>query len=241
MSPRARSVWGLSLAFSSVVPASPGPAEEDMGHRGGSPRGTRLVAACVLLAASNLACVCWVLLLKAKSRTDTACLNGLCSHELTPEILSDIFRNFQKKNSSRAHGILKDFGPLAWEEEWESEKVVLEENGVWITVKEQGWYLVFVQATFQLWKGMAEPADRMNLRLQVDIKFRENSQELFAAFEDKTQMLTNDTLAARLSLPVLLWLSESDGLRVQAKPRKHIVFASSPHSTFLTLFKYSDK
>ncbi|KAJ8388761.1 hypothetical protein AAFF_G00129940 [Aldrovandia affinis] len=129
-------------------------------------------------------------------------------------------------------------GTLLWEKEHLFQRnVSLGEDGTQILVKEQGYYLVFAQATFKVPNQSSK-----DLMLRVDVQYNESSEQFSAIFRTHygKQSYDGGESDVVLSKPILLWLVPGDRLAVVTHPWQLVEYEKHPISTFLTVFKYSD-
>ncbi|XP_076869608.1 uncharacterized protein LOC143519742 [Brachyhypopomus gauderio] len=146
--------------------------------------------------------------------------------------------------TSKAHYLLKvnsscADGRLTWAEEWQSSQLYLDSNHTWITVKEQGFYLIYMQVTYVL-RG-ANDDSRMSpvdLSLILDYRYAQGEQEFAAAFD--TRPLMDKVQDAHLGNFLLLRLNAGEQVSVRAQPKERIKYNDiRPFSSYLTMVRYA--
>ncbi|KAG7480534.1 hypothetical protein MATL_G00057270 [Megalops atlanticus] len=169
------------------------------------------------------------------------------SRELNDSTMSALFRApvFKPsmflsayKNENDEHQ--SNEGSLMWTSDPENpnEGLSLCPNGTWISVKERGLYLLFVQATFKV----TSTTTTTNLMLRVDVQYEERTDMFSAIFKTfcGSQACEEEQSDVVLSKPILLRMHPGDNLTVVTSHRELVDYTRYPISTFLTLFKYSD-
>ncbi|XP_062845273.1 uncharacterized protein si:dkey-220k22.3 [Trichomycterus rosablanca] len=156
-------------------------------------------------------------------------------HEGTAVV--DMFRVL----SSKAHVLLKvknttEDGLLVWEDEWRASKILLDETETWITVKERGVYLIFIQVTYALVKD--GDSTTVDLKVIVDLNFTENRQQFAAAFD--TRHLSSADQDAHLTSLFLIEMKAGEKISVSASPKKWISTEPRPFCSFITIVRYAD-
>ncbi|KAG9354621.1 hypothetical protein JZ751_001334 [Albula glossodonta] len=127
-------------------------------------------------------------------------------------------------------------GVILWREESGLERnMSLSKNGAQIRVNDQGFYLVFVQASFRV-----PNVNRENLWLKLVVHYPESHNQYSAVFTTHVGTQSSDEIDVVLNKPVLVWLRPGNYLTVLTHPFDLVERESNPSSTFLTVFKYSD-
>ncbi|XP_036381791.1 uncharacterized protein si:dkey-220k22.3 [Megalops cyprinoides] len=182
------------------------------------------------------------------SKKDCGCHNSCTnrSRELNDTTMSAFFRApvskasmflSAYKNENDEHQSSE--GSLMWTSDPEnpSEGLSLSPNRTWISVKERGLYLLFVQATFKV-----TTTTTTNLMLRVDVQYEERTDMFSAIFKTYcgSQACVEEQSDVVLSKPILLRMHPGDNLTVVTSHRELVDYTRYPIPTFLTLFKYSD-
>lgn len=122
---------------------------------------------------------------------------------------------------------------LRWEQVW-SANISLDENKNWMTVKEPGVYLVYVQLTYSL-----KNSSRVDLSMCVEFGFPEGTEEFAGAFD--TRQPTEKEQDAHLSKFFLLHMKAGNRLSITARPKERIKYKDvRPFSSFITIVRYAD-
>ncbi|XP_035382711.1 uncharacterized protein si:dkey-220k22.3 [Electrophorus electricus] len=147
--------------------------------------------------------------------------------------------------TSKAHYLLKVKNSsadsrLTWNEEWENSQFYLDSDQAWLTVKEQGFYLLYMQVTYGL-KGtdLDKGVSSADLSLIVDYRYKQGEQEFAAAFD--TRPLTDREQDAHLHNFLLLRMRAGEQLSVRAQPKERIKYSDiRPISSYLTMVRSPD-
>ncbi|KAK1787902.1 hypothetical protein P4O66_016381 [Electrophorus voltai] len=146
--------------------------------------------------------------------------------------------------TSKAHYLLKVKNSsadsrLTWNEEWKNSQFYLDSDQAWLTVKEQGFYLLYMQVTYGL-KGtdLDKGVSSADLSLIVDYRYKQGEQEFAAAFD--TRPLTDREQDAHLHNFLLLRMRAGEQLSVRAQPKERIKYSDiRPISSYLTMVSFS--
>ncbi|KAK3527678.1 hypothetical protein QTP86_033573 [Hemibagrus guttatus] len=129
---------------------------------------------------------------------------------------------------------------LRWEEVW-SANISLDESKIWMTVKEAGVYLVYVQLTYSLRNSSRVDLNsyRVDLSMRVEFSYDEGKDEFTGAFD--TRQPTEKSQDAHLSKFFLLHMKAGNRLSIKASPKKRITYNDvRPFSSFITIVRYAD-
>lgn len=127
-------------------------------------------------------------------------------------------------------------GRLLWESEWRvTGQIFLDETETWITVKERGVYLIFIQVTYNLEKDGNNTT--VDINFIVDFNFTDGKQQFDAAFDTRQ---VNSKQDAHLTSLLLIEMEAGEKISVLALPKETIDLTSRPLSSFITIVRYSD-
>ncbi|XP_051749281.1 uncharacterized protein si:dkey-220k22.3 [Ctenopharyngodon idella] len=128
---------------------------------------------------------------------------------------------------------------LVWDEEWEDHKSpgksILDQNKTWLVVQENGVYLVYIQANFEL----KPQKDTVKLNLLVDLNYGEKT-EIFTAAHDTQVVNGNKPVDAKLNTFLLMYMQSTNQLSVRVYPSNLVNYNPRPFSTFITIIKWAD-
>nr|XP_055055408.1 uncharacterized protein si:dkey-220k22.3 [Misgurnus anguillicaudatus] len=133
---------------------------------------------------------------------------------------------------------------LVWNNEWKIDQendTLLDDTQKWLVIKENGTYLFYMQANFQL-NGtsilLKTNNPKVDLKLLVVFNFSEGT-EIFAAAHD-TQTVSAGLQDAKLNTFLKMDLKSKSKLSVKAFPCDMVNNSPKPFSTYITLIKWSD-
>ncbi|KAG9281735.1 hypothetical protein AMEX_G297 [Astyanax mexicanus] len=217
------------------------------------------ISALVFVAITS-SCVTWLSVQRNKVAHSEHCSEfkprrGIINGTFLDKLLRD-YQNVSRK----AHGLFKVYKPknsslagteeinigenaedhekdrLVWAEEFHASNIVLNSSNKWISVKERGVYLIYLQVTFDL--NLIN--DSVDLELIVDFAWNDNGIQEFAAVYD-TRKHTKKNEEAHLSTFLLLHMNAQDRLAVRANPNDKIQYTDTrPITSYITIVKYAD-
>ncbi|XP_051969627.1 uncharacterized protein LOC127634204 [Xyrauchen texanus] len=151
-----------------------------------------------------------------------------------------------RRQPSREYWLLKAYhynqtsGHLKWTDEWEEHRneSILDNEHMWIVIRESGVYLVYIQVNFKL-KTQSNSSSPVELKLLVDFNYGENTQ-IFAAAHDTQMVSANTVQDAKLHTFLLMNMKLANQLSVRAFPSDMVNIDARPISTYITFLKWSD-